>query len=647
VTALDVAHLYAEAFGAGLRPDPEITVDAWADEHRYLSPGEANEHGKYETRRVPFLREPMRMLSAHEPNESVTIMKSAQIGVTQVAVNWVGYIIQHAPAPTLFYLPTREVAQQISQTRIDPMFDATLSLRDRVSPNRSRDKRNTTFRKAFLGGELLLRGANSAAAFRNISARNVILDDLDGWPGEVGTEGDPVELIQKRAITFPNRKFLYVSTPTNRGISKIERLYNDGDQRRFYIPCTHCGHPDYLTWQGYRDHVVKKDPGHHRIEWKGDDYATAAMVCGECGKRSPEEAKTEMFIAGEWRPLAPGPGRQPSFHISGLYSPHGWASWAAQAAKFSKTKGNPLQLKAFVNLDLAETYEQRGLGAEADTVLHRLEVYGAQVPDGVGILVAAIDVQGDRLEILVIGFGAGLESWVIHWEAIPGDPTLDPVWFEAAEFLRRTWRHVSGRELKIECTAVDTHPHAEQVYKFCALHRARHVYAVRGGTLTGRPIVERPTRNNPYRIPLYTLCTDSAKEQIYGRLQIPLPAPGERAPGCMHFPAVHWLDKEYAEQLAAEKGEWKYVKGKGNVRRWLKQRDRNEILDLTVYCLAAVLIRGQSVINGLARRAARFSERVPGPAAAAPALAPAGSTGAPARAPRAPRPLGWVRGWRR
>lgn len=641
---IDVERLYAEAFGAGLRPEPEITVDAWADANRILSPGEANEHGRYQTARVPMLREPMQLLSAHETCESVTVMKGAQIGVTQLAVNWVGYIIEHTPAPILFFLPTREVAQQVSQTRVDPMFENTVSLRDRVSPNRSRDKRNTTFRKAYLGGELLMRGANSAAAFRNISARFIVGDDLDGWPGEVGNEGDPVELIQKRAVTYPNRKFLWISSPTYRGLSRIESLYNDGDQRRYFIRCPHCQHPDFLTWSGYRDHVARRDSGHHRIEWPDGHPEAAAMVCGGCGGRVPEEAKPGLFESGKWEALAPGPGRQPSFHLSGLYSPLGWASWAKQAEKFLQSKANPLQLKVFVNTDLAESYEERGQGAEPEALLDRLEQYLAQVPDGVGILVAAIDVQAERLEILVKGYGAGFESWLIHWEAIAGDPKRDEVWFQADELLRRTWKHASGRELRIECVAVDSNPHAEEVYRFCAARRGRHVYPVRGGTLTGRPIVERPSRNNPYRVPLYTLCTDTAKEQIYARLHIAIPAEGP-APGAMHFPDEPWVDEEYAAQLAAEKGVWKYVKGKGNVRKWIKRRERNEALDLEVYCLAALHIRGRGVINGLARRAARYSKRLAAAEAPGPAAGPAPV--APVRAPRAPRPPGWVRGWRR
>jgi phage terminase large subunit GpA-like protein len=644
---IDATELYASAYRAGLAPEPELTVDAWADANRYLSPGEANEHGKYETSRTPYLRDIMRALSIGETSRTHVVMKGAQLGLTQLAINWIGYIIEHTPAPILFYLPTRELAQQTSETRIDPMFEGTPVLRDRVPAARSRDKRNTTFKKEFVGGSLLMRGANSAAAFRNVSARFLILDDLDGWPGEVGTEGDPVTLIRKRALTYPNMKELDISTPTIRDLSRIERGYLAGDQRRYFIPCPFCGHKDFLTWTGYRDFAAKRDPGHHRIEWPEDRPEAAAMTCGRCGKRVEEDYKNTMLEGGEWRPLAPGPGRDPSWHISGLYAPYGWGSWGDAATEWTRAQGNPLQLKGFINTTLAETYEDRAQGAEAEPLLERLERYPAPVPDGVGVLVAGVDVQGDRLEVLVKGYGAAFESWLIAWEAFAGDPNRDDVWFEVDEFLKKPWKHASGRELRVECAAVDSNYLAEKVYSFCSTRRHRRVYAVRGINMVGRPIIDRPGRNNPYRMPVYGVCTDTAKLQIFARLHIPLPEAGKPAPGCMHFPDAAWVNAEYFAQLTAEKGLWKYVKGKGSVRVWTKTRERNEALDLEVYALAALHIRGASVIANLANRAARFSERMPAGAVPAAPVA-AGQSRVPAVRSAIPgRQRGWVKGWRR
>ncbi|MEK7767450.1 MAG: terminase gpA endonuclease subunit, partial [bacterium] len=289
------------------------------------------------------------------------------------------------------------------------------------------------------------------------------------------------------------------------------------------------------------------------------------------------------------------------YHINALYSPLGWTSWAQCAAEWLALQGNPVQLKTFVNTILAETWEDTGAGAESNTILDRRESYAAQVPAGVGILTASIDSQADRLEVAVKGYGAGEQSWLIAYVIFRGDPAKDAVWYEVDEFLQRSFVHESGRKLRIECVTVDSGGrHSEQVYRFCKARFGRRVFAIRGGGSRGEPLVGRPTTNNAYRAQLFTLCVDTGKEIVYGRLAIASPGPGY-----MHMP--EFVDAEYAAQLAAEKGVWKYVRGRGYLRRWIQTRERNEALDLEVYCLAGLYILGPVVIGNLARRAAKFA----------------------------------------
>jgi len=610
------AQLYAEGFAAGVTPEPELTVDEWADAERIVSREESKHYGQWQT--LPFWREPMQKLSATDPTREIAVMKGSQIGGTQhLAICWLGYIIAQAPGPVILVLPSRELVQQTSQTKIDSMIEATPALRARVAPSRSRGSRNTTFNKHFLGGKLMLRGANSASAFRNIDARYLILDDLDGYPGEVGIEGDPVTLAKKRMLTYNNSKTVLLSSPTTRGISRIEREFNAGDQRRYFIPCPWCRRMDFLTWQGFRDHVAKRDGGHHRIEYEDNRPETAHMVCAECGKKVEERWKPQMFDRGEWRPLVPEEGRKPSYHLSGLYSPLGWHPWSDCVAEWLASQGNRLQLKGFMNTILAETWEDRGSGAEAEDLMARSESYSAEVPAGVGILVASVDVQDDRLEVQVKGYGAGEESWLIAFSQLFGSPSgigsiaeqryrapKSKVWYELDQFLKREFVHESGRKMRIECTAVDSSGHhTEAVYRFCKAHEDRYVFAVRGGQAQGEPIVARPTTHNQYRAKLFTLCVDTAKEMIYARTAIATPGPGY-----MHLP--NWVDAEYIAQLSAEKGLWKYVPGRGLVRKWEKVRERNEALDLEVYSLAALRILGDVVIGNLGKRAEQFARPI-------------------------------------
>ena len=621
-----VAELCASAFGQSLAPEPLLTVSAWADAHRFLSSTASAEPGRWRTARTPYLREIMDCLSPAHPAERVVVMAGAQIGKTECGNNWIGYVIHLAPGPMLMVQPTVEIAKRVSKQRLAPMIEATPALRERVAEARSRDSGNTVQVKEFEGGLLIITGANSGAGLRSTPIRFLFMDEVDEYPGDVDGQGDPVALAEKRTATFARRKILLTSTPTIKGLSRIEREFLESDQRRYYLPCPKCGHLDYLTW---------RDPAHHRIEWEEGHPETAHMVCSGCGDRVEERNKTEMLTRGEWRATAQGDGRTVGFHLSALYSPLGWKSWAQCAGEFLKAKEDPFRLKTWVNTVLGETWEERGDSVAAGTLLCRLERYPAEVPNGVGVLVAAVDVQGDRLEAVVKGFGAGEESWLIAFTQIHGDPARETVWLELDKFLAQEFDHESGQKLRIDLTVVDSGgAHTEQVYRYVQARLGRRVFPVKGSSLAGRPLVERPSIHNRYRVKLFLLCVDTGKDIVLSRLRIPSPGPGY-----VHLP--EWADEEYLAQLTAEKAIRKYVKGRGAVREWVKLRERNEALDLEVYCLAALYILGPAVLRGLLERAARFARPVEETVAP-----PTGAEHA-ARAPLfRPRRSGWINSWR-
>lgn len=587
-----VAELCAAAFGQGLTPEPSLSVSDWADEHRFLGTTSSAEPGRWRTSRTPYLKEIMDALSPAHRAERVVVMSGAQIGKTECGNNWLGYVIHRTPGPMLMVEPTVEVAKRVSKQRIAPMIEATPALKERVAESRSRDSGNTVQVKEFQGGLLIITGANSGAGLRSMPIRFLFMDEVDEYPGDVDGQGDPVALAEKRTATFPRRKVLLTSTPTLKGLSRIEREYLGSDQRRYFLPCPLCGHMDYLTW---------RDPAHYRIEWEEGAPETAHMVCPACGAKVEERHKGEMLARGEWRAGAEGDGRTVGFHLSALYSPLGWKSWGQCAAEFLKAKEDPFRLKTWVNTVLGETWEERGDSVAAGSLMARLERYPAEVPNGVGVLVAAVDVQADRLEAVVKGFGAGEESWLVAFTQLHGDPATEAVWFELDKFLGQSFDHVSGRKLKVECTVVDSGgAHTEQVYRYTKARTGKRVYPIKGGSIGGRPLVERPSRHNRYNVPLFVLCVDTGKDLVFSRLRISSPGPGY-----VHLP--DWVDEEYLAQLTAEKAIRKYVKGRGAVREWIKLRERNEGLDLEVYAIAALHILGQAFIRSLAERAAKLA----------------------------------------
>jgi phage terminase large subunit GpA-like protein len=183
----------------------------------------------------------------------VVVMKGAQVGFTECGNNWLGFIVRHAPGPALAVQPTVELAKRFSQQRVDPLIEDSPALREKVAPARARDSGNTVLSKEFPGGILVLTGANSAVGLRSMPARYLFLDEVDAYPASADEEGDPVALAEARTRTFAwRRKVLLGSTPTIQGLSRIEHEYQASDQRRFFVPCPHCGAMQWLRFERLR-----------------------------------------------------------------------------------------------------------------------------------------------------------------------------------------------------------------------------------------------------------------------------------------------------------------------------------------------------------------------------------------------------------
>ena len=593
----DGARAFLDSWRDGVRPEPRLTVSEWAEEHRVLSPRTSARPGPWRNWRAPYLREVMDCLSPSNPARRVVFMKGAQVGATEAGNCWIGYVVHHAPGPMMMVLPTVDDAKKESKQRLAPMFEDCEVLRRRVEPARSRDSGNTILVKEFPGGIFIMIGANTGTGLRGRPIRYLFCDEVDEYPGDVGGQGDPITLAEARTTTFselsmlPSKIFI-VSTPTVRGVSRIEREFLRTDQRRFFLPCPRCGAFDFLRWS--------------RVRWEPNEPATAHLVCVDCGAVIDDSERGAMVAAGEWRPTADGDGRSVGFHLPGFLAT--WRPLAEPVAAFIQFKDDPFRHKTFVNTVLGETWEEREGGAEPGALAERLEAYGegVEVPDGVGVIVAAVDVQDDRLEYAVKGYGAAEESWLVAYGKVHGDPATEKVWHDLDLYLRRRFACASGRKVLLECVVVDSGGHhTDAVYRFCRARTGRRVYAIRGGAARGRPGVSKPTRNNRYRTPLFTLCVDTLKEKVYARLRIESPGPGY-----CHFPEAEWLDDEYFEGLTAEKSILRSPKGRAPYREWVKVRARNEPLDLEVYCLAALDILGPTVIRTLPERARALAVRV-------------------------------------
>ena len=508
----------------------------------------------------------------------VVVMAGAQVGKTEMLLNCIGYHIHHNPAPILCVQPTLDMAQSFSKDRLAPMLRDTPALRGKVKDPRSRDANNTTTHKVFTGGHISLVGSNSASGLASRPIRIVLCDEVDRYPASAGTEGDPIQLARKRSATFWNRKIVMVSTPTNKGASRIESAFDESDQRQYFVPCHDCGHEQTLKWQ--------------QVRWEKDKPETAHYVCEECGSVWDDAARYRAVRNGQWIATAEFKGVA-GFHINGIYSP--WTPLADGVRDFLSAKKMAETLRVWTNVYLAETWTDMGETVDSYAVSERVETFDKELDDGVVIITAGADCQNDRIECEIVAWGRDEESWSIGYHILYGDPSTPQIWQDLDSVLKTTYTTTDGRELNIRAACIDSGGHYTQaVYNFVRPRQSRRIFAIKGMAGESRPIAGKPSRNNIGKIPLFTLGVDNIKELIFSRLKITM-----SGAGYMHFPDDR--PDEYFKQLAAsEKIVTKYHKGFPR-REFVKTRTRNEALDCRVYAIGALAILNLN-INAIADR---------------------------------------------
>jgi phage terminase large subunit GpA-like protein len=633
-----------QAWRDGMAPEPALLVSEWADRHRVLSSRGSAEPGPWRTARTPYLKEVMDALSPSHPARRVVFMKGAQVGGTECGNGWIGYVIHHAPGPMLAVQPTVELAKRFSDQRIDPLIEETPALRERVAPARSRDSGNRQLSKEFPGGQLVMTGANSAVGLRSMTARFLFLDEIDAYPGDVEGEGDPITLAEARARTFGwRRKTFLVSTPTISGRSRIEREYVASDQRRFFVPCPHCGEMQWLRFE--------------RLRWERGDPRSVRYYCETCDDAIEEHHKTAMLADGSWHATATAEDPYTvGFHISALYSPVGWLSWEQIARDWEAAQGKPEDLKTFKNTVLGETWQEQGEAPDWERLVERREDFPlGVVPREALVLTAGVDVQDDRLECDLWGWAEGYTSWLVDHVVIPGSPREAEPWDALAALLNRDWPRTGGGTMRVAKLCVDTGGRdTAAVYGHLRRLRDPRIAPTKGvdGWNRAQPVqgpspVDALVNGQKLRrgLKLWTVSVSTWKADLYRRLWLGRGDADEFPPGWVHLPRaieVEWIKQLVAEQLRTTKDRRGFAR-----QEWAKLRERNEALDCAVLARAALWLLGAD------RYGERFWQRLRDEAADAPLAATPAPVPVPSASPlptTATRPNAWLSprtGWLR
>jgi phage terminase large subunit GpA-like protein len=601
--------LVFNTLAAALRPAPRMSVAEWAENVREVAAESGSPFpGKWRNHRTPHLVAIMEALGPDDPAEDVVFVKSAQIGGSEVGVNFFGFIVTQDPGPMLIVLPSYVESTKYVAKKLQPAIDATPALKNRVLETASRTERGSTIsQKNFRGGFAQITFAGSSKGLQMLSARYTLGDEVSEWPATAGDRGDPVEQLKTRTEVFEhNRKRFWVSTPSVLGTCRVTADYETSDKQKRYVPCPGCG-----AWQ-----LLKFE----NLKWESESWPHRAWFQCISGNGCVIEHvdKGAMLDAGVWLATAgeggPGdwflpealaefqarivPTRVRGFHIWQAYSK--MVTWDSIVAKHLGAKDNPEKLRVFFQQVLGEAWEDRGEAPDAEQ-LHKRRVEAIQrgsPPTGPVVLTGATDVQGNRLEWAVWGWSEGMTRWLVDWGVIPGDPTDAATWVAHDEMMSRA-RYAPGGagEIGVDAWAVDTGYVSHAVYNY-ARSRPR-VFAVDGRGKKGRaePFVGVPKRVdvrwNGKTVPkgalLWGVGGFALKSDLYGAIRKTINGPdadtGAWRAGSMILPGD--VPLAYAEQLTAE--HLVAVENRNGllVEEWQKLSGRpNEALDIACYARA-------------------------------------------------------------
>lgn len=540
--------------------------------------------GKWDNRDFPYQIEPMNAFT--QPGvEKIVLMWAAQLGKSEILLNVILRYMDIDPCPTLLVEPDITSAKSFSQERLSPTIERIPQIDKMINSSKQRTSDNRLLEKNYPGGFLVLVGPNSPSGLAQRSIRLLLMDEVGRYKETTGIEGDPVGLAMARTVTFWNKKIGLFSSPTLPG-STIDVYYQSGTQEEWQHKCPNCGTFCWITMDDIVYDMKTIEVGESTVY----DVGKVFWRCPHCGfKFSESEMKNAEQKYVVLNPAALKMGVR-SFHVNIFANPT--ISWKDTVMQYLSDKDDPEKLKRFVNTKLGESFKPKQLVGRVDELMDRREDYGAQLPEGVLILIASVDVQDNRLEYEIDGWGVDEECWCIKKDIVLGSPGDEETWQLLDRHIDAAFSFADGTSLSTAITFIDSQGHfAQEVYAYCYKNRTKQRYAIKGSNIYGEPLLAKIGKPKGFRdLPLLYIGVDNAKQNMFYRLLKIIPEKGKRTPKSIHFPIAEsaGFDIHYFRGLLSE--EYKPVKKNGEtVYRWLKTGERrNEPLDLRCYNFAAL-----------------------------------------------------------
>ena len=570
-----------------LTPPDRKKLSKWATENIFIGGGVGPEVGPYRWERAPYQKDILD--ECGDPHvRRVVLMMAAQTGKTILQGCVASYYMAGDPCPILAVLPSNSAAKKWNFSKLAPTIQATPILNNLLTED-------SILKKIYPGGYFVLVGARSTDAFRMLSVRVLLLDEVDAWPPAIADEGSPLSLARGRTTAWWNSKEILVSTPTTKDSSLIHPEYLESSQNHFYVPCSHCGQYQVLYWRtiGYDN----DDPqtAHFKCQFNEETIADEEWVAENryypegtefqiCGKKSTESKKMDMLRKGKWVSHNPS-SRTPGFWLPSTYSP--WFSWEQLVYEWVGIKTID-QRKSFIQTRLAEPWEERTDKVESHELVARLETYPSQCPKGVGFIIGSCDVQQERIECTIWGYGKDEEVWVLDHQIFYGPVFQDSVWNQLKKFMEdAAYANEHGAKAKVSAWAIDTGFFTQYVYPFIKHMTLTGfaIYGVKGSsTIKASPTPDRPTFNKQFKIYIWETGVNEIKNILVPRLLTDPPGPGT-----LHLPIS--VDGEFLNQLTSEQRVRETNRKTGELKMyWKKVGPRNEILDTYVYSYFVYLI---------------------------------------------------------